>query len=424
MKGFDTNKYSPSVILLENYNHDPSYDKYMNKIGYELDKKLDYNYIYKKMKNHMNEFKMSYDDIENRIYINSYGINHSVVVRIYGDDKVIYTTNYDMDAFEYWFQPDEKLDRYKRIKVDVSNKDGIIGYDDNVGKRYYGQHHEDETISKYFPEGYIGGCIDVGATDGKNINNTRYFEQNGWYCLCIEPNPAYYHQCEANRKNTLMYAISDINDDNVDFNVVSIDGNEEAGTSLRVDDRLIEDCKKIGDVQTRVIKTNVRTLDYCIDNHYKFDKIDFVSIDTEGTELDVLKGFDIIKWQPKLFIIENNYNDNKMEEYLEKFGYKKDQRKDINDFYVKKENEIETMETFGNLVDKLTIVNLKIWKFEDIKRESTDDKEIADATRKTNVLNQQRNDLIQEIDEMLIDASAGKISFKNYKQGDTKSYGK
>ena len=82
------------------------------------------------------------------------------------------------------------------------------------------------------------------------------------------------------------------------------------------------------------------------------------------------------------------------------------------------------MDTFGNLIDKLTIVNLKIWKFEDVKRDSNDDKEIADATRKTNILNQQRTDLIQEIDEMLIEASKGKISFKNYKQGDTKSYGK
>jgi hypothetical protein len=82
------------------------------------------------------------------------------------------------------------------------------------------------------------------------------------------------------------------------------------------------------------------------------------------------------------------------------------------------------MDTFGNLIDKLTIVNLKIWKFEDIKRVSSDDKEIADATRKTNILNQQRNDLIQEIDEILIEASKGNVSFKDYKQGETKNYGK
>ncbi len=82
------------------------------------------------------------------------------------------------------------------------------------------------------------------------------------------------------------------------------------------------------------------------------------------------------------------------------------------------------MDTFGNLVDKLTIVNLKIWNYEDIKRNSNDDKAISEATKKTNILNQQRNDLIQEIDEMLIEASNGVINFKNYKQGETKKYGK
>jgi len=82
------------------------------------------------------------------------------------------------------------------------------------------------------------------------------------------------------------------------------------------------------------------------------------------------------------------------------------------------------METLGSLIDKLTIVNLKIWKYEDIKRESSDDKEIADATKKTNILNQQRNDLIQEIDAMTIEISNGKVPFKNYKQGETKKYGK
>lgn len=82
------------------------------------------------------------------------------------------------------------------------------------------------------------------------------------------------------------------------------------------------------------------------------------------------------------------------------------------------------MDTFGNLIDKLTIVNLKIWKYEDIKRDSELDIEISDATKKTNILNQQRNDLIQEIDEMLIKVSKGKIPFKNYRQGSTKSYGK
>lgn len=82
------------------------------------------------------------------------------------------------------------------------------------------------------------------------------------------------------------------------------------------------------------------------------------------------------------------------------------------------------METLGSLVDKLSIVNLKIWHQEDIKRDATEDRKVAEATRKTNILNQERTDLIQEIDTLIKDAIEGRITLKNYKQGDTKSYGR
>ncbi len=81
-------------------------------------------------------------------------------------------------------------------------------------------------------------------------------------------------------------------------------------------------------------------------------------------------------------------------------------------------------ETIGNLIDKLVIVNLRMWQFEDIKRNSNEDKVIAEATRKTNLLNQQRNDLIQEIDELISDLIIGKKEMKLYKQGEMKLYGR
>ena len=81
------------------------------------------------------------------------------------------------------------------------------------------------------------------------------------------------------------------------------------------------------------------------------------------------------------------------------------------------------METVGNLIDKLSIVNIRIWMLEDIKRNSNNDKEIADATRKTNVLNQQRTDLIQEIDELVLGLVNGTKTMKSYQQGSTKLYG-
>lgn len=83
------------------------------------------------------------------------------------------------------------------------------------------------------------------------------------------------------------------------------------------------------------------------------------------------------------------------------------------------------MDTIGNLIDKLTITNIRIWMAEDIKRDkNASDKQIADATRITNVANTMRTDLIQEIDEKLNEMiKTGKLQ-KLYKQGSTKMYGK
>ena len=82
-------------------------------------------------------------------------------------------------------------------------------------------------------------------------------------------------------------------------------------------------------------------------------------------------------------------------------------------------------DTIGALMDKLSVANLRIWFAEDKKRDpNASDKEIADATRLTNVINQQRNDLIQEIDEKINHMiKTGELQ-KLYKQGSTKMYGK
>jgi hypothetical protein len=80
--------------------------------------------------------------------------------------------------------------------------------------------------------------------------------------------------------------------------------------------------------------------------------------------------------------------------------------------------------TIGNLIDQLSIVNIKIWMAEDVKRDpNATDADIAKATRTTNIANQQRNDLIQAIDEGMNGIAKGETQ-KLYKQGESKMYGK
>ena len=81
------------------------------------------------------------------------------------------------------------------------------------------------------------------------------------------------------------------------------------------------------------IKVEVKKLDTVL-SRINLEKIDFLSIDTEGTELEVLMGFDINRWKPRLFVIENNFGESKFSDYLRDFGYKFSRRIGVNDFFI------------------------------------------------------------------------------------------
>lgn len=203
--------------------------------------------------------------------------------------------------------------------------------------RYYGQFETDRYISEYFPAGYGGSCIEVGAVDGIELSNTYYFELMGWDCLCIEPQngPGYFDDLVINRKNAINYAIASENDDNVTFNVVHLnDTPANAISGLQVDDRLITQHHMYN---PRIVESKVSTrrLDWCIKKYFNKEKIDFISIDVEGTELDVLHSFDINAYGIELFVVENNFEDVDIEIFFAENGWKKHKRIAVNDFYVR-----------------------------------------------------------------------------------------
>ena len=205
--------------------------------------------------------------------------------------------------------------------------------------KFYGQFSPpvDELIREYFPNQEFGTCIEIGAVDGIEFSNTYHFEINGWECLCVEPIPSHYNELKRNRKLSLNYAISSENNEDVEFtSVVLKDNTRTAISSLNIDDRLFKQLENLGHNPIKEnIKVSSKRLDWCIEEHFNKNKIDFISIDTEGTELDVLKSFDVNRYNTKLLIIENNFNDPEIEEYLNSNGWIKDKRVNVNDFYIK-----------------------------------------------------------------------------------------
>lgn len=201
---------------------------------------------------------------------------------------------------------------------------------------YYGQFKTDRYISEFFEPDFIGTCIDVGAARPIRGNNTYYFEQKGWTVYCIEPNTRCLPALTTNRKNVFNFACGARNLDEAEFTICTLaGGNQEAVTSLKLDQRLL-DKHRIYNPTFEKVKVKLKTLNSFIVEQ-AIANIDFVSIDTEGTELDVLAGFDIQKYKPKLFVIEDNFDDPKIQKYLDRFGYVKEKRVGVNDFYLRED---------------------------------------------------------------------------------------
>jgi FkbM family methyltransferase len=197
------------------------------------------------------------------------------------------------------------------------------------------QFGEDEFFSKLFPTGYIGTCVEVGADDGIKYSNTAFFEEIGWKCLCIEPILEQFEKCKSTRKNAVNCCAGAENKDDTIFHAYYLhDGTATAISSLEPDSRLIS---QLGHLISSVVDIPVktRTLDTLLKEVNFPQKIDFISIDTENTELDVLKGIDLDFYDVTYFIIENNYNEPHCIDYLTKKGYNVITRLGVNDIFKK-----------------------------------------------------------------------------------------
>ena len=113
-------------------------------------------------------------------------------------------------------------------------------------EKSYADYETDLEIQKYFDPGYSGVCIDIGAGVGMERSNTYYFEKKYWRCLCIEPNPKLYNHMRMYRRLALNVACSNYDKKNIPFYIYDInDGNQEAISSLTVDQRLVESHKEM-----------------------------------------------------------------------------------------------------------------------------------------------------------------------------------
>lgn len=163
---------------------------------------------------------------------------------------------------------------------------------------------QDINVVNFYKEKPNGFFIEIGANDGVLLSNTFLLEKHyGWTGICAEPIPSSYKKLVINRENSkccdsavysesglvLVFDISKVND------LLS-------GISVDIDCH-----KKTVDSNKTSIHVNTISL---LDLLKKYDApkfIEYMSIDTEGSEYEILKTFNFNEYTFGLIDIEHNW---------------------------------------------------------------------------------------------------------------------
>jgi len=190
------------------------------------------------------------------------------------------------------------------------------------------QHKQDMLLELSVFKGYKNGFfIDIGAHDGVTINNTLYFEKyNNWSGINIEPIKKVYDKLVVNRPNSINIncAISN-NDGTAEF--LSNDGYTEMLSGLKDNfdprhlERLQKENNQMGST-TQTITVITKKLETICDE-YNINHINYLSIDVEGAEFEVIKSINFDKIFIDIIEFENNYDDTSgpIIQYLENKNY-------------------------------------------------------------------------------------------------------
>lgn len=203
---------------------------------------------------------------------------------------------------------------------------------------FQGQYLQDKYVYENFFADYRGGTfIDIGAHDGVSLSNTLFFEKEmGWSGLCIEPNPDVFPFLLKNRKMCLQAALSD-KEETVEFTKIKGYAQTLSGITKEYHkeypDRIKEEMDYFGGTK-ETIEIKTRTLNSIL-GEYGYETIDFMSIDTEGSELTILKGLDFNRFKVRVISMENNFESEIHRVFMKERGYMFKERIKIDDIYYK-----------------------------------------------------------------------------------------
>ncbi|MBP2669698.1 MAG: hypothetical protein H6Q79_164 [Deltaproteobacteria bacterium] len=215
--------------------------------------------------------------------------------------------------------------------------------------------YEKLLIWEYFGFATEGYFVEVGAHHPKRLSQTWLLEKVGWKGILIEPLPEYCALLRRERPSAVICQVA-----------VSAPGKTGVADFFVSSDLSTLD-PKIRNLREQfgsVIQVDVTTVDNLLERETP-SRVDFVSIDTEGTELDVLKGFDVSRYRPSLILLEDSVYTLDLHEHLLGQRYKLVRRTGINNWYIPREKPFHVpLAERARLFRKMRLgTPLRAWRF-------------------------------------------------------------
>jgi FkbM family methyltransferase len=165
---------------------------------------------------------------------------------------------------------------------------------------YYGQFYEDYILAYVFKNQKNGFYIDVGANDPNKWNTTRYFYERGWRGINIEPNALEFRKIVESRPRDINYNVGVANiEGTMTFYQVA---GSKSGLSTFDRDEAQRLTKERGIVFTE-LPVQLTTLNALLAKT-SIPQIEFLSIDVEGFEKQVIESIDLVRYKPAVLCIE------------------------------------------------------------------------------------------------------------------------
>lgn len=194
----------------------------------------------------------------------------------------------------------------------------------------YSQCGQDTFLYKrFFSQKNDGVFVDIGAHDGMTYSNSYFFEKHlGWKGICVEPMPEIFEKLQACRSCVCVQGCIYDKAETAQFlRVRSPMVNTEMLSGIldqydpRHRERVNIEVKYYGG-SCEEITVQCYKLNALLESN-NFWHVDYLSIDTEGGELEILKSIDFERFTIDVIDVENNYRDPEFERFLTSKGYQK-----------------------------------------------------------------------------------------------------